>query len=80
MKLRRDPPEGHQPDVTRVSTVTVICQRTGPEFAIEEYNTARYHTLADVEAWTARLRQLGAADDLVLKDADGLTATMNATS
>lgn len=44
----------------------------------EEYNPYRQYTLADVEAWCAELRRLGAPDDLVLPEADGLTVTMDA--
>jgi hypothetical protein len=67
----------HQPAETRVSTVEVPCGRTGPEKVIEEHNSISQHTLADVEAWTARLRELGAADDLPLPEADGLVVTLN---
>jgi hypothetical protein len=75
-----DQPDSRQPSTTRVNTITVACGRTGPEAAIEEHNIRRLITLADVDAWTAELRRLGAQDDLVLKDADGLVVTMNATS
>jgi hypothetical protein len=67
-----------QPSETRVNTVKVACARTGPEAVIEEHNTYRQHTLADVEAWCAELRELGAPDDLPLPEADGLVVTLNA--
>lgn len=68
-----------QPSETRVNTVTVECARTGPE-KYSEYDTYRQYTLGDVEAWCAELRRLGAGDDLVLKEADGLMVTMDAGS
>jgi hypothetical protein len=79
MTRHHDTPPGRQPMKTRVNTITVTCSRTGPEAAIEEHNIRRLHILADVEAWTAELRNLGAADDLVLREADGLTVTLDAT-
>jgi len=75
-----DQPSGRQPTKTRVNTVTVDCGRTGPEAVIEEHNIRRLHTLADIEEWTAELRRLGAGDDLVLKEADGLIVTLDITS
>jgi hypothetical protein len=76
VKLRRDQPAGHEPTETRVNTVKVECKRTGPE-QVSEYDTYRQYTLADAEAWTAELRRLGAPDDLVLREADGLTVTVD---
>lgn len=78
MKLRRDQPGSHEPAETRVNTVRVECVRTGPEAAYEAYNAYRQYTLADVEAWAAELRRLGAPDDLPLPEADGLAVTMGA--
>jgi hypothetical protein len=73
-------PPDRQPSTTRVNTVTLECSRTGPEAAIEEHNIRRLVTLGDVEAWTAELRRLGAGDDLVLREADGLVVTLAAKS
>jgi hypothetical protein len=67
----------HRPTETRVSTAEIACARTGPEFAIEEHNTSRRYTLADVRAWVAELDRLGAPDDLPLPSlADGITVTL----
>jgi hypothetical protein len=37
----------------------------------------RQYALADVEAWIAELRRLGAPDDLPLKQAEGLAVTLD---
>ena len=80
MKPHRDQPPGHQPTETRVNTVKVQCQRTGELVIQEAYNEYRQHTIADVEAWCAELRRLGAGDDLPLPEADGLVVTLNVKS
>jgi hypothetical protein len=80
VRLRRDQPDpspSHRPSETRVNTITVECGRTGPE-EIAEYDTYRQYCLADVEAWCAELRRLGAPDDLPLKEAEGLVVTLDA--
>jgi hypothetical protein len=71
------PQPSRRPTETRVNTVKVTCQRTGPEAVIEEHNTIRQYTLADVEAWCLELRSLGAGGDLVLPETDGLVVTLN---
>jgi hypothetical protein len=78
MMLHHGRPDDHQPFTTQVSTISVTCARTGPEAVIEEHNSMRQHTLADVRAWVAELDRLGAAGDLPLPEADGLTVTLDA--
>ena len=79
MNLRHDQPRsGRQPTETRVSTVKVEAWRSGPEVSPEAHNPYRLHTLGDVAAWVERLRELGASDDLPLKEAEGLTVTLDA--
>jgi len=73
-----DQPPSRQPTETRVNTVKVECGRTGPEVIPVEYESYRQYSLADVEAWCAELRRLGAGDDLPLPEADGLVVTLNA--
>jgi len=68
---------GHQPAERRVNTVTVTCAATGPEEIDAESEPYRPFTLADVEAWCAELRRLGATDGLVLDQANGLEVTLN---
>jgi hypothetical protein len=83
VKLHRDQPDqppSHQPTETRVNTVKVQCRRTGELVIQEAYNEYRQHTIADVEAWCAELRNLGAGDDLPLPEADGLVVTLDARS
>lgn len=82
MKFHDQPerPPSHQPTEKRVDTITVDCKRTGPERVLEEHSTIRQYSLADVETWCARLRELGAADDLALPEADGLTVTLGTGS
>jgi hypothetical protein len=78
LRGRPEQPASHRPTETRVNTVKVECQRTGELVIQEECNEYRQYTLADVEAWTAELRRLGAPDDLPLPEADGLVVTINA--
>lgn len=83
MKLHRDQPEqtpSRRPTETRVNTVKVECGRTGPLVIAAEYDEYREHSLADVEAFCAELRRLGAPDDLPLPEADGLVVTLNVQS
>ena len=68
---------GHAPQEHRVNTVTVTCAANGPEDYDSEGSPYRPVTLADVEAWCAELRRLGAHDDLVLPEADGLVVTLD---
>lgn len=70
-------PQGREPAVTRVSTVTVACGSTGSEELDYSDRPYRRYTLADVEAWCAELRRLGAGGDLELPEVAGLTVTMN---
>jgi hypothetical protein len=80
VKLHRGQPPDRRPSQTRVNTIRVDCNRSGPEVTREAYNTFRQYTLADVEAWAAELRRLGAGDDLALDKAEGLTVTVDAGS
>lgn len=78
--FRREKPEAavsHEPTEKRVDTITVECGRSGPEVVPVEYETYRQYSLADVETWCARLRELGAPDDLPLPEADGLSVTLD---
>ena len=79
MKRHPDPPPDRRPAETRVNTVTVSCGTTGPEQYSEGY-TYRQYCLADVEAWAAELRRLGAGDDLALPQAEGLVVTLDVAS
>jgi len=68
--------------VTRVTgTVEVKCAATGPEQPGlgDDRTPWRQYTLADIEAWCAELRRLGAGDGLVLDQADGLVVTLDAS-
>jgi hypothetical protein len=68
----------HEPREPRTNTVTVECAATGPEALSYGGNPYRLYTLADVEAWCAELRRLGARDDLALPHAEGLRVTLEA--
>lgn len=68
---------GHAPHEDRTNTVTVECAATGPEDIDGEGNPYNPVTLADVEAWCAELRRLGARDGLVLDQAAGLVVTFS---
>lgn len=77
MRHHPDPVTGNRPAGTRVYTVTVDCGSTGPEELDLSGCPYRLYTLKDVEAWCAELRRLGAAGDLVLSEADGLTVAVD---
>lgn len=70
-------PVSHAPHVEPVSTVT--CANTGPETLPGTLEGRIYcpYTLADVEAWCARLRELGAGDGLCLTHARGLWVVLD---
>jgi hypothetical protein len=78
---RSELPRDHRP--AEIRTVTIACKATGPEASDyweldERALPRRRHTLADVKAWVEELYRLGAPDNLVLPEADGLTVTVNA--
>lgn len=73
----------HEPAVKRVHTAEVTCARTGPvtDDGVGEVSgkAQRIPVLADVEAWTAKLRSLGAPGDLPIRAllVSGLTVVVD---
>lgn len=66
----------HRPAEKRVNTITVACAATGPEVEQDYAPPCRLITLADIEAWCARVRELGAQDDLT-PEIGTLTVTLD---
>jgi hypothetical protein len=68
---------GHQPTVTRVSTITVTCATAGPHAnPASSADTTRWPVLADLEAFTAELRRLGVHGDAPIPITGRLTVTL----
>ena len=65
----------HKPYESETHTVSVGCRASGPETAYFD-GTANLSTLADLEAFTAELRRLGAADDTPIANAIDLRVTL----
>jgi hypothetical protein len=71
----------HAPKEQRTNTIRVDCAATGPQVEAGYTYSPPYRqvTLADVEGFCARLRQLGAGDGLVLDEVSGLSVTLDLT-
>ncbi len=67
----------HSPAVTEAHTETVICAANGPETVYFDQRGANLALLADLEAFTRRLRELGATDDTPVENAVGLQVRLD---
>ena len=66
----------HSPHETEIHTITVSCGTSGPN---RDYfdGSAHVATLADLEAFTAELRRLGASSDAAIDNAFELRVTFS---
>lgn len=69
----------HGPRVEEAHTITVTCAISGPR-AQRIDGLRPCATLADVEAFCAKLRDLGAKNNLPLPDVVALRAVLNASA
>ncbi len=66
----------HDPRTEETHTVTVTCATNGPRIQRTD-GLRNCAVLADVEAFCAKLRRLGAGDDYPVRDIAGLRAVVD---